>query len=233
MQRDGNAGTTNNLMILKRTILLFAFIFSGFLGFSQNIQYYVNAVASNSDVYIESVELVVNGTRFQIDLDGQLNFNNRRSNVTYYGQFDSEYKQGKVKSVNGVTLDYYDQFSSTDYSGKLRSIGGNTISYYDSFTIFVKKGLVKTIGNINIEYYDRFSGEDKDGKVKSVGSVNVAYFDRFDGDERKGKMRSAGNTQITYFDRFDRNHAPGIIRSITGTTPRLRIYDMYDDVLIN
>ena len=219
-------------MILKRTILLFAFIFSGFVAFSQNTTYYVNAVASNSDVYIESVELVINGVRFQIDLDGQMNVNTRRSNVTYYNQYDGAYKEGKLKSVNGVMLDYYDQFSSSDYTGKLKSIGGNTITYYDSFTIFVKKGLVKTIGNINIEYYDRFAGEEKDGKVKSIGTLNVNYYNRFDGDERKGKLKSAGNTQVTYFDRFERNYPPGTIKSITGKTPRLRIYDMYDDELI-
>jgi len=220
-------------MILKRTILSLAFIFSGFLAFSQNTIYNVNAVASNSDVYIESVELVVNGVRFQIDLDGQLNIDTRRRNVIYYDQFDGAYKEGKLKSVNGVMLDYYDQFSSSDYTGKLKSIGANTITYYDSFSIFVKKGLVKTIGNIKVEYYDRFAGEEKDGKVKSIGTLNITYYDRFDGDERKGKLKSAGNTQVTYFDRFEPRYAPGTIKSITGKTPRLRIYDMYDDTLIN
>src|SRR6476659_6408503 len=78
------------------------------------------------------------------------------SDDEYYDYFESDEKAGKIKSINGITIDYYDRFSNREKVGRIKSIGNTAIDYYDNFDNDQKTGKIKSIGNVSIDYYDSF-----------------------------------------------------------------------------
>lgn len=136
----------------------------------------------------------------------------------YYDNFGGNEKVGKIKSINGITIDYYDKFSNKVKIGKVKSIGNTTIDYYDNFDNQQKTGKIKSIGNIIIDYYDSFERNEKKGKMKSFGNYNIDYYDTFSGNAKKGKLSTIGQIKIDYYDQFDINDKMGTIKSLHGNT---------------
>ena len=213
-------------MLIKRTLLFFILLVSGFISRAQNLPV-VNLVVSNHRASIRSLDLPLkNAADLSIDLKGNLIINAPdQVNITYYDQFDGEAKQGKMKTINGTLINYYDKFDGFDNIGKLKSVGTIQIGYYDRFDNKIQLGKLKTIGNTNITYYDQFDGLDNAGKIKSIGKINVVYYDRFDAD-LNGKIKSVGNTQLMYYDRFSDAAYVGKVKSVNGDTPDVHIYNV-------
>jgi hypothetical protein len=145
------------------------------------------------------------------------------SDDEYYDYFESDEKAGKIKSINGITIDYYDKFSNKEKVGKIKSIGNTNIEYYDNFDNDQKTGKIKSIGNISIDYYDSFERNEKKGKMKSFGNYNIDYYDSFSSDEKKGKLSTFGPVKIDYYDQFSNNNKMGRIRSIRGNAQALYV----------
>lgn len=123
-------------------------------------------------------------------------------NVTYYDNFDKN-KAGKLKSINGFTLDYNSDFDIHDIPGGIKSIGNIKISYNNSFDIHDKPGTIKSIGDIKINYNNSFDIHDKPGTVKSVGPVRIQYFGDFDDSTQRGRVKSIkGNTRAIHVTRI-------------------------------
>ena len=153
--------------------------------------------------------------------EGRQSYNHDSLDNEYYGKFESDEKAGKIKSINGITIDYFDKFSNNTKVGKIKSIGNINIDYFDNFDNAWKTGKIKSIGNIAIDYYDTFDRDEKKGKMKSFGNYNIGYYDLFDGDEKKGKLSTVGAVKIEYYDRFNSNSKIGSIKSINGNTQDL------------
>jgi hypothetical protein len=136
----------------------------------------------------------------------------------YYDNFESDEKVGKIKSINGITIDYYDKFSNKMKIGKVKSIGNTNIDYYDNFDNGQKTGKIKSIGNIVIDYYDSFERNEKKGKIKSFGNYTIDYYDTFSGNMKEGKLSTIGPIKIDYYDQFSSSDKIGKIKSIKGNT---------------
>ncbi|OOQ61235.1 hypothetical protein [Mucilaginibacter pedocola] len=135
-----------------------------------------------------------------VTINDELVFLDRRGNILpddyngpdyeYYGRFDRDELQGKIKSINGIPVKYYDVFDRDELRGKVKSIGDITFTYYDIFDRDELRGKLKSVGGIALKYYDVFDRDELRGKLKSIGSINIAYYDTFDGERRMGRVKA-------------------------------------------
>jgi hypothetical protein len=175
------------------------------------------------DLFISSTGNIFPVNTHGIRKNGWKSYACDSSEYEYYDGFDSDDKTGKIKSINGITIDYYDKFSNKTKIGKIKSIGNTNIDYYDNFDNDQKKGKIKSIGKISIDYYDSFDRDEKKGKIKSFGNYNINYYDSFDGDEKMGKLSKIGPVKIDYYDRFSIYNKVGTIKSISGNSQDLYV----------
>jgi hypothetical protein len=219
---------------VKSTILLMCLLGAGWFCKAQEPTE-VNVRITPAGAGIHSIVFTLNGLDLYINAAGEVFVANShgkkrkgwqehtrdRSADIYYDNFDGDEKMGKLKSINGITIDYYDKFSNKEKIGKIRSIGNTNIDYYDNFDNAQKTGKVKSIGNVAINYYDSFDRDEKKGKMKSFGNYTIDYYDTFAGDLKKGRLRLVGPVTIDYYDQFSSDSKKGRIKSILGNTQAL------------
>lgn len=175
------------------------------------------------DLYLSPGGDISTGNAYGRRKKGRQSYNHDSLDNEYYDKFEGDEKAGKIKSINGITIDYFDRYSNNTKVGKIRSIGNVNIDYFDNFDNEQKTGKIKSIGNIAIDYYDTFDRDEKKGKMKSFGNYNINYYDLFDGDEKKGKLSTIGAVKIEYYDRFSPDSKTGNIKSINGNTQDLYV----------
>jgi len=118
--------------------------------------------------------------------------------IEEYDNFDKN-KAGKIKSINGISIDYYSNFDIHDIPGKIKSIGNIIIKYNNSFDIHDQSGTLKSIGDISIKYNTNFDINEIKGTLKSIGPVKIGWYTGIQSERSKGRIKFIrGNTQTVY-----------------------------------
>lgn len=162
-----------------------------------------------------------------IDAEGKITFLKARglNNNSYdWGDFE-DHSASETEIIGNLKITYYDR-SDWDKEGKIKSVEGITMNYYDRFDIHDGKGKLKSIGNAKVSYNNVFDIHDKAGTLKAIGNINIQYNNVFDMNEIKGTVKSIGQVKITHYNQLDSKSLQGKIRSIKGNSRELAVTRM-------